>query len=92
MFHRKTPRRSELQVIADLLEASVDPESPTKILKMANAPPRGYKSLLEALVSKGLLRKVKSPQGNRSLYQTTQEGNDILQLIHRLRDALGELW
>lgn len=93
MFHSKTPRRSELQVIADVLEASIDATPSTKILGMANVTRRSFRLLLDGLVSRGLLRKTKLAYSKRFLYQTTKDGDDALHLIRRLRDVLGEdLW
>ena len=93
MFHSKTPRRSELQVIADVLEASIEATPPTKILGMANVTPCSFRLLLNELVSRGLLKKTKRAYSERFLYQTTKDGDEALQLIRRLRDVLGEeLW
>jgi len=87
------PKRNRIQAMADMLEASVDAVPPTRILGISNVTRRSFRHRLDGLVSRGFLRKIEQANSERFLYQTTQEGEDVLELVHRLRDAFGEkLW
>lgn len=94
MFHRKKPRRNRLEVVADVLEATAYARQyKGKIMKAANMSWKPFNPLLEELVDRGLVKKTESAGSDRFLYYITQNGEVTLQLIHRLRDALGrELW
>jgi len=93
MNKKKTPKRNRIQVLADMLEASVDAVPPTRISGTANVTRRSFKRHLDGLVSRGFLRKIKLDYSERFLYQTTKEGEYVLELIYQLRDTFGEaLW
>ena len=86
-------KRNKIQILADMLEASIDVTPSTKILGVANVTSRSFRCYLDGLVSRGFLREIEQAYSERLLYQTTQEGEDVLELVHRLRNAFGEeLW
>ena len=86
-------KRNRVQILADMLEASVDAVPPTRMMDTANVTRRSFTRNLDGLVSRGFLRKIEQAYSERRLYQTTQKGEDVLELIHQIRDTLGEeLW
>lgn len=93
MNEKKKLRRNKIQVLADILEASVDAAPPTRMMSTTNMGRIAFKRHLNRLVSRGFLKKIEQAYSKRLLYQTTQEGEDVLKLIRQLRDTLGEdLW
>ncbi len=93
MDETKMQRRNKIQVMAEMLEVCIDATPPTRIAGVANVSRRAFRPFLDGLVNRGFLMKIDRAYSQRFVYQTTQEGEDVLVLIHQLRDAFGEeLW
>ena len=85
---RVNQRRSDIEIIADMLEVGENGAGKTKIMYGANMSYSQIQKYLAFLVSQGFIGEVK--MGNPSVtYQVTESGIELLGLINRIKDALG---
>ena len=81
-------RRSNIEVIADMLRVGENGAGKTEIMYSANMSYSQIQKYLRYLVSQGFIGEVKL--GNLGLaYQVTDSGLKLLQLISSLKEMLG---
>jgi len=85
---RVNRRRSDIEIIADMLVVGENGAGKTKIMYNANMSYSQIQKYLGYLVGQGLIEKMKI--GNPSAtYQVTESGLKLLQLINSVKEMLG---
>lgn len=85
---RVNRRRSDVEIIADMLEVGENGAGKTEIMYSANMSYRQIQKYLGFLVANGFIDKMK--MGNPSVtYQITDNGLRLLQLINNIKEMLG---
>jgi len=81
-------RRSNIEIIADMLRTGENGAGKTEIMYSANMSYSQIQKYLGYLMAQGFVDKMK--MGNPSVtYQVTDNGLKLLQLINRIREMLG---
>jgi len=87
MAVRVNRRRSDIEIIADMLKVGENGAGKTEIMYSANMSYRQIQKYLGYLVSQGFIDKIK--MGNPSVtYQVTDSGLKLLQLIDNIKEML----
>lgn len=85
---RVNRRRSDIEIIADMLKVGENGAGKTEIMYSANMSYTQIQKYLGYLVSQGFIDKMK--MGNPSVtYQITDSGLKLLELISNIKDMLG---
>ena len=85
---RLNQRRSDIEIIADMLKVGENGAGKTEIMYSANMSYRQIQKYLGYLVGQGFIDKMK--MGNPSVtYQMTDSGLKLLQLISSIKEMLG---
>jgi len=85
---RINQRRSDIEIIADMLKVGENGAGKTKIMYNANMSYHQIQKYLGYLMSQGFIDRIKV--GNPSVtYQVTDSGLKLLQLITSLKEMLG---
>lgn len=85
---RLNQRRSDIEIIADMLKVGENGAGKTKIMYSVNMSYRQIQKYLGFLMGQGLIDKMK--MGNPSVtYQVTDNGLKLLQLISSIKEMLG---
>jgi len=85
---RVNRRRSDVEIIADMLEVGENGAGKTEIMYGANMSYRQIQKYLGFLVASGFIDKMK--MGNPSVtYQVTDNGLKLLQMINNIKVMLG---
>ncbi len=85
---RVNRRRSDIEIIADMLKVGENGAGKTKIMYSANMSYSQIQKYLGYLIGQGYINQMK--MGNPSVtYQVTDSGLRLLELITRLREMLG---
>lgn len=85
---RVNRRRSDVEIIADMLEVGENGAGKTEIMYSANMSYRQIQKYLGFLVASGFIDTMK--MGNPSVtYQITDSGLRLLQLINTIKEMLG---
>ena len=85
---RVNRRRSDIEIIADMLKVGENGAGKTEIMYSANMSYSQIQKYLGYLVAHGFIDKIK--MGNPSVtYQVTENGLRLLQLVNSLREMLG---
>ena len=85
---RVNKRRSDLEIIADMLKVGEHGAGKTEIMYSANMSYSQIQKYLGYLMSQGLIDKMK--MGNPSVtYQVTDSGLKLLQLVSSIKEMLG---
>ncbi len=85
---RVNRRRSDIEIIADMLKVGENGAGKTEIMYSANMSYAQIQKYLGYLIGQGFIDKMK--MGNPSVtYQVTESGLKLLQLINDLREMLG---
>ncbi|MBC8476926.1 MAG: hypothetical protein H8D49_01145 [Dehalococcoidia bacterium] len=85
---RVNRRRSDVEIIADMLKVGENGSGKTEIMYSANMSYRQIQKYLGFLVASGFIDKMK--MGNPSVtYQVTDSGLKLLQLINNIKEMLG---
>jgi len=85
---RVNRRRSDIEIIADMLKVGENGAGKTEIMYSANMSYRQIQKYLGYLVGQGFIDKMK--MGNPSVtYQMTDSGLKLLQLISSIKEMLG---
>ena len=85
---RINQRRSDIEIIADMLKVGENGAGKTKIMYNANMSYHQIQKYLGYLMSQGFIDRIKV--GNPSVtYQVTDSGLKLLQLITNLKEMLG---
>jgi predicted transcriptional regulator len=85
---RVNRRRSDIEIIADMLKVGENGAGKTEIMYSANMSYSQIQKYLGYLVAHGFIDKIK--MGNPSVtYQVTDNGLRLLQLINSIREMLG---
>ena len=85
---RVNRRRSDIEIIADMLKIGENGAGKTKIMYNANMSYSQIQKYLGYLMGQGYIDKMK--MGNPSVtYQVTDSGLKLLQLINSIREMLG---
>ena len=85
---RVNRRRSDIEIIADMLKIGENGAGKTKIMYNANMSYSQIQKYLGFLMGQGFIDKMK--MGNPSVtYQVTDSGLKLLQLISSLKEMLG---
>ncbi len=85
---RVNRRRSDVEIIADMLEVGENGAGKTEIMYGANMSYHQIQKYLGFLVASGFIDKMK--MGNPSVtYQITDSGLRLLQLINTIKEMLG---
>ena len=85
---RVNRRRSDIEIIADMLEIGENGAGKTEIMYSANMSYSQIQKYLGYLVANGYIDKMK--MGNPSVtYQVSDSGIKLLQLISKLKEMLG---
>jgi len=85
---RVNKRRSDVEIIADMLEVGENGAGKTEIMYSANMSYRQIQKYLGFLVASGFIDKMQ--MGNPSVtYQITDSGLRLLQLINTIKEMLG---
>jgi len=81
-------RRSDIEIIADMLEIGENGAGKTEIMYNANMSYSQIQKYLGYLIGQGYIDKIK--MGNPSVtYQITDSGLKLLQLINGIKEMLG---
>jgi predicted transcriptional regulator len=84
---RVNRRRSDIEIIADMLEIGENGAGKTEIMYSANMSYHQIQKYLGYLVANGYVDKMK--MGNPSVtYQVTDSGIKLLQLVSKLKEML----
>ena len=85
---RVNRRRSDIEIIADMLQVGENGAGKTEIMYSANMSYSQIQKYLGYLMGQGFVAKMK--MGNPSVtYQVTDSGLKLLQLINSIREMLG---
>ena len=85
---RVNRRRSDIEIIADMLVVGENGAGKTKIMYNANMSYTQIQKYLGYLVGQGLIEKIRI--GNpAATYQVTESGLKLLQLINSVKEMLG---
>ena len=85
---RLNQRRSDIEIIADMLKVGENGAGKTEIMYSVNMSYRQIQKYLGFLMGQGLIDKMK--MGNPSVtYQVTDSGLRLLQLISNIKEMLG---
>ena len=85
---RVNKRRSDLEIIADMLKVGEHGAGKTEIMYSANMSYSQIQKYLGYLMSQGLIDKMK--MGNPSVtYQVTDSGLKLLELVSSIKEMLG---
>lgn len=85
---RVNRRRSDVEIIADMLEVGENGAGKTEIMYSANMSYSQIQKYLGYLLGHGFIDKMK--MGNPSVtYQVTESGLKLLELISKLKEMLG---
>ena len=85
---RVNKRRSDLEIIADMLKVGENGAGKTEIMYSANMSYSQIQKYLGYLMSQGLINKMK--MGNPSVtYQVTDSGLKLLELVSSIKEMLG---
>ncbi len=85
---RVSRRRSDIEIIADMLKIGENGAGKTEIMYSANMSYRQIQKYLGFLLGHGFIDRIK--MGNPSVtYQVTENGERLLQLIITLKEMLG---
>ena len=85
---RVNRRRSDIEIIADMMEVGENGAGKTRIMYGANMSYRQIQKYLGFLVAQGFIDKIE--MGNPSVtYQVTDSGLKLLQLINNIKEMLG---
>ena len=85
---RVNRRRSDVEIIADMLEVGENGAGKTEIMYSANMSYRQIQKYLGFLVANGFIDQMK--MGNPSVtYQITDSGLRLLELINNIKEMLG---
>ena len=85
---RLNQRRSDIEIIADMLKVGENGAGKTEIMYSVNMSYRQIQKYLGFLMGQGLIDKMK--MGNPSVtYQVTDNGLKLLQLISSIKEMLG---
>ncbi len=85
---RVNRRRSDIEIIADMLEVGENGAGKTEIMYSANMSYAQIQKYLGYLMAQGFVDKMK--MGNPSVtYQVTDSGLKLLELISRIKEMLG---
>ena len=85
---RVNRRRSDLEIIADMLKVGENGAGKTEIMYSANMSYSQIQKYLGYLMAQGLIDKMK--MGNPSVtYQVTDSGLKLLQLVSSIKEMLG---
>lgn len=80
-------KRSKQEIIAQILEICLERASKTKIVYQANLNFRTINPYLDILIKNSLIELGK---GEQKLYETTQKGRDLLEMIKRVNETLSK--
>jgi len=81
-------RRSDVEIIADMLEIGENGAGKTRIMYNANMSYRQIQKYLGFLLAQGFIDKME--MGNPSVsYQVTENGLKLLKLINSVKEMLG---
>lgn len=84
---RVSQRRSDIEIIADMLKVGEDGAGKTEIMYSANMSYSQIQKYLGYLISRGFIDKMKV--GNPCVtYRVTDSGLKLLEIINRLREML----
>ncbi len=85
---RVNRRRSDIEIIADMLKVGENGAGKTEIMYSANMSYAQIQKYLGYLMAQGFVDKMK--MGNPSVtYQVTDSGLKLLELIGRIKEMLG---
>jgi predicted transcriptional regulator len=85
---RVNRRRSDIEIIADMLEVGENGAGKTEIMYSANMSYSQIQKYLSYLMGHGFIDKMK--MGNPAVtYRVTDSGLKLLQLINNLKEMLG---
>ena len=85
---RVNRRRSDIEIIADMLKVGEHGAGKTEIMYSANMSYRQIQKYLGFLMGSGFIDQMK--MGNPSVtYQVTDNGLKLLQLINNIKEMLG---
>ena len=85
---RVNRRRSDIEIIADMLEVGENGAGKTEIMYSANMSYAQIQKYLGYLMAQGFIDKMK--MGNPSVtYRVTDNGLKLLELISRIKEMLG---
>jgi predicted transcriptional regulator len=85
---RLNRRRSDIEIIADMLEVGENGAGKTEIMYSANMSYRQIQKYLGFLISQGFIDRIR--MGNPSVtYRVTDSGLKLLELINSVKEILG---
>ena len=85
---RVNRRRSDIEIIADMMEVGENGAGKTKIMYSANMSYRQIQKYLGFLIAQGFIDKIE--MGNPSVtYRVTDSGLKLMELINNIKEMLG---
>ncbi len=85
---RLNRRRSDVEIIADMLEVGENGAGKTEIMYSVNMSYRQIQKYLGFLMAQGFIDRMK--MGNPSVtYRVTDSGLKLLELLNRIKEMLG---
>ena len=85
---RLNRRRSDIEIIADMLKVGETGAGKTEIMYSANMSYRQIQKYLGYLISQGLIDQIKMDNPSVT-YRVTDSGLKLLQLVDSLKEILG---
>lgn len=81
-------RRSESEIIADILLEALEASTKTKILHRANLNMGSFARYFEMLKDRGLIECFEDPTGIHPKFKTTEDGRTLLQKLREVRKII----
>lgn len=85
----KMKKRSDDQIVSQILEICMNGAGKTRIIYQANLNSAKVNCYLECMIKNGLISE--TPHGARSLYKTTPKGVDLNQKFQKLQIEMDAL-
>lgn len=81
-------RRSEMEIIADILEVALEPRNRTRLMYRTNLSFFQANRYFRRLLEKGLIAKIDGSKDKLTYYRTTEKGEILLKTLNRAEEFL----
>jgi len=78
-------RRSRTEVIMDILAEASQGANKTRIMYRANLNFLRFERYFSELLDKGLIAEVSNPTSGKVIYETTEDGKTLLQVLKKAK-------
>jgi len=81
-------RRSESEIIADILFEALEGLTKTKILHRANLNIKSFSRYFQILEDRGLIERLEDPANRHPKFKTTEKGRNLLQKLSEVKEVI----